>query len=127
MKNCVINSSCDSSSPPPRPVCKGSLTVSSDDDCSKLFENYWTTITVNEGYCNSVTSDLTIEFNPCLTSIVVKRNSLKNLNSLRIDSAFALTNIVTEDGYGGYSDSSRNTGAFYYVKSITITSTLIND
>ena len=61
-----------------------SLTVSSDSDCAKLHQDRWTSITVNQGLCNSMTSNLTISDNPCLESIVIKKNSLKNLNSLVI-------------------------------------------
>ena len=100
-----------------------SLTVSSDSDCEKLFENGWKSITVNEGLCNSMTSNLTISDNPCLETIVIKKNSLKNLNSLVISNNPQLSSIETEDGDGGWSgNDSRNTGAFYYVKSVKISS-----
>ena len=95
-----------------------SLTVSSDSDCEKLLENGWKSITVNEGRCNSMISDLIISDNACLESLVFKKNSLRNLNSLVISNNPQLSSIVTEDG-DGYPDY---TGAFYYVKSVEISS-----
>ena len=97
--------------------CNGSLLVSSDSDCSKLYQNGWTSITVNEGLCNSMTNNLTISDNPCLESIVIKKNSLRNLNSLVISNNTQLSNIVTEDG----EDWGFN-GPFYNVKSVEISS-----
>ena len=87
-----------------------SLTVSSDSDCDKLLENGWKSITVNEGRCNSMTSDLTISNYRCLQSITVKKNSLNNLNSLTISNIPHLNSIVTEDS------------ALYYVKSFSLLS-----
>ena len=57
-----------------------SLIVSSDSDCEKLHQDRWTSITVNEGLCNSMTNNLTISDNPCLETIVIKKNSLRNCN-----------------------------------------------
>ena len=91
------------------------LVITSDSDCERLLENGWKSITVNEGLCNSMTSKLTISGNPCLESIVIKKNSLKNLNSLVISNNPQLSSIVTEDG-------EYSTGAFYYVKSVEISS-----
>ena len=75
-----------------------SLTVSSDSDCDKLLENGWKSITVNEGRCNSMTSDLFISNNPCLQSIVLKRNTLKYLNSFVISNNPQLSTLTIEDG-----------------------------
>ena len=70
-----------------------------------------------------MTNDLTISYDLCLESVVIKKNSLKNLNSLVISNNPQLSSIVTEDGDGGWSgNDSRNTGAFYYVKSVEISS-----
>ena len=103
-------------------VCQP-LTISSDSDCNKLLQNGWKSITVNEGLCNSMTNNLTISYNPCLESIVIKKNSLKYLNSLIISNNPQLSSIVIEDGNGGYSgNDSRNTGSFYYVENVEISS-----
>ena len=56
------------------------LVISSNSDCYKINQNGWTSITVNEGYCNDITSDINISNNPCLQSIVVKKESLMNVN-----------------------------------------------
>ena len=102
-------------------VCQP-LIITSNSNCAKLQQSGWKSITVNEGLCNSMTNDLTISYDPCLESVVIKKNSLKNLNSLVISYNPQLSSIETEDGDGGWSDDSRNTGAFYYVKSVEISS-----
>ena len=98
------------------------LTISSNSDCNKLLQNGWKSITVNEGLCNSMTNNLTISHNPCLESIVLKKNSLKYLNSLVISNNPQLSSIVIQDGNGGYSSESSNTGVGYYVTSVEISS-----
>ena len=70
--------------PPDNCISTDELHVLSDNDCERLLENGWKSITVNEGLCNSMTNNLTISDNPCLESIVLKKNSLKYLNSLFI-------------------------------------------
>ena len=57
-----------------------------------------------------------------LESITIKANSLKNLEMLMISNNPQLRTIDIEDGYGGYSDVSKNTGAFYYTKSVELSS-----
>ena len=51
-----------------------------------------------------------------------EEDSLKNLNSLVISNNEELESIVTEDGNGGWSDESKNTGFGYYVKNVEISS-----
>ena len=99
-------------------VCQP-LTITSNSDCNKLLQNGWKSITVNEGLCNSMTNDLSISYNPCLESIVLKKNSLIYLNSLIISNNTQLSSIVTENGYW---DSSLNTyyAPFEKVKSVEI-------
>ena len=77
---------------------------------------------MNEGLCNSLTSNLTISNYPCLESIVVKKNSFKNLNSLVISNNSQLSSIVTENGQDW--DYSLNTfyAPFENVKSVEISS-----
>lgn len=72
------------------------LVVKSDDDCEKLLETGWKTITVNVGLCNSMKTDLTIRDYPYLREIVVKKNSLLYLNSLTITKNSQLTKIETD-------------------------------
>ena len=84
---------------------------------------YVTKLTINEGVCNDVTSAFSISGFVYLKSLVVKKNSMKSLNSLTIENNLRLESIVTEDGDGGYSGTdSMNTGAFYYVNSVIIRS-----
>ena len=56
-----------------------------------------------------------IENYPNLEKIVVKKNSLKNLNSLKICNNEKLKTIEIEDG-------GRDEGSFYYVKNVIIES-----
>ena len=90
----MINTSCDSTSPPPRPTCKGSLTISSNNDCHKLFENGWSFITVNNGLCNGIYDTSTLSRNPCLRSIVIGNNCFSYTNSFLIESVPFLESIV---------------------------------
>ena len=84
-------------------------------------------LVIGEGCGNEMKDDLELCGFENLESIVVKKDTLKNLNSLKISDNPLLKSIEIEDGDGGWSDDSRNTGAFYNVKNVTITSTLIYD
>ena len=99
------------------------ISVSSCNNWNSI-SPYVTKLTINEGVCNDVTSTFSISGFLFLKSLVVKKNSMKNLNSLTIENNMRLESIVTEDGDGGgYSGTdSRNTGAFYYVNSVIIRS-----
>ena len=66
--------------------------------------------------------ELVLENSTVLESITIKRNSLKNLEMLVISNNPQLRTIDIEDGYGGYSNVSKNTGAFYYTKSVELSS-----
>ena len=66
--------------------------------------------------------ELVLENSIVLESITIKGNSLKNLEMLVISNNPQLRTIDIEDGYGGYSDVSKNTGAFYYTKSVELSS-----
>ena len=92
------------------------LVISSNSNCYKINQNGWTSILVNEGYCNDITSDINISYNPCLQSIVVKKKSFMNVNSLTISNNTLLQTIET-DGTTSYS-----TGAFENLKSFVIIS-----
>ena len=69
-----------------------------------------------------MTNDLTISYDPCLESVVIKKNSLKNVNSLVISNNPQLSSIVIEDG--GSWDSSQQTfyAPFENVKNVEISS-----
>ena len=72
-------------------------------------------IEIAEDCCNDLVIDLEICNYSNLERIVVKKNSLKNLNSLVISNNLQLKSIETKDG--GY-----ETGAFYNVKIVEISS-----
>ena len=89
-----------------------SLTVSSDSDCAKLQEHGWKSITVNSGLCNSMRGDLSISNYPFLQSIVLKKNSLKYLNSFVISNNPQLTTLTIEDGTWHSDTNIESVGAF---------------
>ena len=72
---------------------------------------------------NEWEGDLVIENYPNLQSIVVKKNSLKNLNSLKICNCEKLKTIEIEDGDRWEEDGeSYYNGAFMNVKNVIIES-----
>ena len=80
---------------PTNPVCGVPLVVASDSDCYKLSQSGWSSITVYEGLCNSMSS-LTILNNECLQYIYVQAKSRKNIRSLSLKSLPKLVLIITE-------------------------------
>ena len=72
---------------------------------------------IGEGCFTEWKGDLVIENYPNLEKIVVKKNSLQNLNSLKICNNEQLKTIEIEDG-----DRWENNGAFYNVKNVIIES-----
>ena len=75
---------------------------------------------MNEGYCNDITSDINISNNPCLQSIVVKKKSFMNVNSLTISNNPLLQTIET-DGTVKIA-----TGAFELLKTTIVISSIIH-
>ena len=71
---------------------------------------------IEEGFGNDYFGNLVIENYPNLEKIVVKKNSLKNLNSLKICNNEKLKTIEIE---GSYLDDN---GTFYNVKNVIIES-----
>ena len=69
---------------------------------------------IGEGFGNDYFGNLVIENYPNLQSIIVKKNSLNNLNSLKICNCEKLKIIEVEDGDWG--------GAFDKVKNVIIES-----
>ena len=108
---------CEYDYPKPPENCNSAKTliVESNSDCSKLYNRGWKSITVNEGLCNSMTGDINIYNNPCLESIVIKKNSLKNSNGLYIFRNPQLSSIVVETG-------DWDTSACRSVRSLTLSS-----
>ena len=79
--------------------------------------NVLTRMVIEEGVCNDMGGDVVIDGLNCLRSILVKKNSMKNLNSLKICNCELLEKIEVSDGDGDY-----NCGAFENVKSVEISS-----
>ena len=70
---------------------------------------------IGKGCFREVKDDLLIENYPNLEKIVVRMNSLMNLNSLKICDNEKLNTIKIENGY-------RDNGAFHNVKNVIIES-----
>ena len=70
---------------------------------------------IEEEFGNDYYGNLVIQDYPNLQSIIVKKNSLKNLNSLKICNCEKLKTIEIEDGEGWH-------GAFSNVKNVIIES-----
>ena len=78
---------------------------------------------IGERCFREVKDDLLIENYPNLEKIIVKKNSLANLNSLKICNNEKLKTIEIEDGKEWEEDGKwYNNGALYYVKNVTIES-----
>ena len=76
---------------------------------------------IEEGFGNDYYGNLIIQKYPNLQSIVVKKYSLQNLNSLKICNCEKLKTIEIEDG-GGWGN-----GAFHNVKNVIIESICLFD
>ena len=77
---------------------------------------------MNEGLCNSITSDLVIENMFCLESITVMKNSLKKVNKLTVTNNENLLSFTTEHGKGNSFYCGLQLGAFYDVTEVTFSS-----
>ena len=55
-----------------------------------IYESGWSSITVKEGYCYSLSGALVISNNPCLQYIYLQNYALSNIQSVAL---FNLTNL----------------------------------
>ena len=113
-----------------KPVRKVTKVIENDSEFVKLLEfeyNVVTELVIDEGCGNEMKGDLVLSQLENLESIVVKKNSWKNVDSLWIHNDPVLKKIEIEGGSGGMIDPSKNTGPFYYVKSVMIESRMIDD
>ena len=104
-------------SAPQSPQLK-SISIENKNDITNTLRNanemmYVSELTIKN--CNEVKEDLVIENAPNLEKIIVKKESLKNLKSLRICNNEKLKSIVVEDG-------AWLNGAFWNVKNVIIES-----
>ena len=78
---------------------------------------------IGEGYFKERKDDLVIENYPNLEMIIVKKQSLQNLNSLKICNCEKLNTIETEDGEECQVNGKwYSNGAFHNVKNVIIES-----
>ena len=61
-----------------------------------IYESGWSSITVKEGYCDSLSGDLVISNNPCLQYIYLQDNALSNIQSIVLSNLTNLSLIRTE-------------------------------
>ena len=67
-----------------QPICGEELIVTKEDDCSKINQGLWSSITIFPGLCNSLNIDLIIANNTCLELINIQNNALQNITRLVI-------------------------------------------
>lgn len=91
------------------------LHVTEESQCEKISENTWKSIVVESGLCNSMTGDLRIENYPNLYNLIVKQQSLMNLNSLTITNNPYLSYFGTDATFFLY-----HNGTFGNVKNVEI-------
>ena len=61
-----------------------------------IYESGWSSITVKEGNCYSLSGDLVISNNPCLQYIYLQDNTLSNIQSVVLSNLTNLSLIRTE-------------------------------
>ena len=61
-----------------------------------IYESGWSSITVKEGYCDSLSDSLVISNNPCLQYIYLQDNALSNIQSIVLSNLTNLSLIKTE-------------------------------
>ena len=75
-----------------------------------IYESGWSSITVKEGYCDSLYDDLVISNDNCLQYIYLQDNALSNIQSIVLSNLTNLSLIRTEN-------------SLYQVYSLTLSST----
>lgn len=103
------------------PECYRQLIIASNADCTKIYENDWVNITVNENLCNSINSSLIISNYTCLEYILIKKTSFMNVASVVISNNPKLIEIRTE-GITVLSSDNYWSGVFLYTNSVTLSS-----
>lgn len=108
------------------------VVIMNENELKELFSNQdkrfgMSQLVIGVGCGNEIKGDLDLgEFNN-LESLIVRRRSLQNLNSLKISNNPMLKTIEVKGGNGGSKDSSKNTSPFHCVKSVVISGSLIDD
>ena len=62
-----------------------------------IYESGWSSITVKEGYCYSLSGDLVISNNPCLQYIYLQDYALSNIQSVVLSNLTNLSLIRIEN------------------------------
>ena len=81
---------------PSESICGSPLVISREEDCVKLSENGWSSITVIDNMCNSLTSDLIISNSSCLQYIYIQSFSLQNIHSFTLSNNPFLSLFIVE-------------------------------
>ena len=61
-----------------------------------IYESGWSSITVKEGYCDSLSGDLVLSNNNCLQYIYLQDNTLSNIQSVVLSNLTNLSLIKIE-------------------------------
>lgn len=102
------------------------VVINTSDD----FENMLTMkdavseMTISENACNDMDDNLVLSEFANLRSIVVKKNSMKNVNRLTINNCDVLESFIVEDGDNWNAASKTGSAPFEKTKSVILTSML---
>lgn len=83
-------------SKPTSNICGSPLIIENDDDCDKLYESGWSSITVKEYMCDSINGNLLFENDTCLQYIHIQRTALQIIDSLGFINLPNLKSIIIE-------------------------------
>ena len=111
-----------------QPICGEELIVTKEDDCSKIDQGLWSSITIFPGLCNSLNIDLIIANNTCLELINIQNKALQNINSLVIsDNPYLIFIMVGSYSLGNAYDVtiSSRLDYLYVIKDLPLLSVLI--
>ena len=81
---------------PNNTICGVPLVIENEEDCEMIYESGWSSITVKEGYCDSLYDDLVISNNNCLQYIYLQDKALSNIQSVVLSNLTNLSLIRTD-------------------------------
>ena len=88
-----------------QPICGEELIISNEDDCTKIYQGNWSTITIFPGLCNSLNNNIIITNNTCLQLINIQNNVLQNINTFVLsDNPNLIIIVVGRDSIGNAHD-----------------------
>ena len=83
-------------SKPTSNICGSPLIIENDNDCDKLYESGWSSITVKEYMCDSINGSLLFENDTCLQYIHIQSSALYQIDSLGMINLPNLKSVIIE-------------------------------